>query len=77
MNRSFLIIIVIAAVIATPIGYYAMAALLNEFWSDPITMGPFPFVLSFGLVMMTAVLTIATQIHKFVYANLAEVLRNE
>ncbi len=77
VNRSFLVIIVIAAVIATPLGYYAMDALLNEVWSDPVTMGPFPFVLSFGLVMLTAVLTIATQVHKFVYANPAEVLRNE
>ncbi len=56
----------------------------NTAWSlknlhrlHPVAMDPFPFVLSFGLVIVTAVLTIATQVHNFVYANPAEVLRNE
>ena len=77
INRSFVIIIVIAAAIASPVGYFAMDALLSSIYADPVTIGPSAFLLSFAFVLVTAVLTIATQVGKLARANPAEVLRNE
>ena len=77
MNRSFVIILVIAAIIASPLGYFAMTALLTGIYDDPISVGPSSFLMSFLLVLVTAVLTISTQLRKLARANPAEVLRNE
>ncbi len=77
LNRSFVIIIVMSAVIASPLGYFAMDALLSSIYADPVPIGPSAFILSFSFVLVTAVLTISTQVRKLVHANPAEVLRNE
>ena len=77
VNLSFLVVLVIAAVIAIPLGYYAMGSLLNSVYADPVSIGPSAFVLSVVFVLATAALTIMTQVRKFVTANPAEVLRSE
>ena len=77
VNLSFLVVLVIAAVIAIPLGYYAMGSLLNSVYADPVPIGPSAFVLSVVFVLATAALTIMTQVRKFVTANPAEVLRSE
>ncbi len=77
VNRSFVIVLIIAAIISTPLGYVAMDGLLNSVYADPIPIGPSGFILSFALVLGTAVLTISSHIRKFVTANPAEVLRSE
>jgi len=77
VNRSFMIVLIIAAIISAPLGYVAMDALLNSVYADPIPIGPSGFVFSFALVLGTAALTISSHIRKFITANPAEVLRNE
>ncbi len=77
INRGFLLLVGLAAVIATPLGYVAMKMLLESVYADPVPLGIFPFILSFSFVLTTAVATIATQIYRVVYNNPAEVLRNE
>jgi len=77
INRTFVFILCIAAVIATPLGYLAMDALLGSIYANPIPIGPSPFILSFALVLATAMLTISTQVRKIASANPADVLRSE
>jgi putative ABC transport system permease protein len=77
MNTSFLIIVSISAVLAMPIGYFAMTGLLGSIYADPMPIGPSSFILSFTFVLITAMLTISTQIRKISSANPADVLRNQ
>ncbi len=77
VNRSFVVVLVLAAIISAPLGYMAMDALLNSVYADPIPIRPSGFIISFTFVLGTAALTIASHIRKFVTANPAEVLRNE
>jgi len=77
MNMGFLYVLVAAALLASPMGYFAMSFLLQSVWADPMPVGPSAFILSFTFVLLTAALTVSTQIRKFVTANPAEVLRNQ
>ena len=77
MNRSFLTVLVVAAVVSAPLGYLAMNALLHSVYSDPIPIGPLGFILAYGLVLTTAVLTVSTQVRKLTLTNPVDVLRNE
>ncbi|NQV72596.1 ABC transporter permease [bacterium] len=77
MNRSFLIILVVAGVIAAPLGYVAIGGLLNSIYADPLAMGPSAFLVSFAFVVTTAVLTISTQIRKLKRTNPTDLLRYE
>jgi putative ABC transport system permease protein len=77
VNTSFLVVLVIAAIIATPLGYIGMESLLGSIYADPVPIGPSAFILSMAFVFATATLTIASQVRKFVLANPAEVLRSE
>ena len=73
----FLVLLVIAAVVATPISYFLLNALLDSIYTYRMDVGPMAFALSYGLVFLTAILTISTQIYQLAVANPAETLRNE
>ena len=77
INRGFLLLILIAAFVATPLTYMALNALLNTVYQYHITITAMPFTLSFAMILFTAVLTISLQIYRVIVANPAEVLRNE
>ncbi len=77
INMSFLYVLIISALVASPIGYFALDALLNSVWAEPMPIGPSAFILSFSFVLVTALITVSTQIRKFVTANPAQVLRNQ
>ena len=77
LNIGFVIIVIVASIIATPLGYLGMNALLGSIYPDPVPIGPSVFLLSFGIILITALATISTQIRKISYANPADVLRND
>lgn len=77
VNLGFLIVLVIAAIIATPLGYIGMKSLLASIYADPLPIGPSAFILSIAVVLATATLTVASQVTKLVRANPAEALRSE
>jgi ABC-type antimicrobial peptide transport system permease subunit len=77
VNRGFLLIVALAAVIATPLGYFAMRMLLDSVYPDPVPLGPYPFLLSFFFVAITALFTVGSQVYRVAYNNPADVLRNE
>lgn len=77
MNRSFLLVMVVAAVVSAPLGYLAMDALLGSVYADPVPIGPLGFILAYGFVMITAIGTVSTQVRKLTLTNPVDVLRNE
>jgi len=54
-----------------------VSALLDAAADYHIVVGPLPFMVSFALVLVTATLTISTQVYKLVMVNPADVLRTE
>ena len=77
VNRSFVLILVIAAVIATPLAYLVVNGLLDSVFAYRAALGAGPFLIAYSVVFLTALVTISTQVYKVVVANPAEVLRNE
>ncbi len=77
VNRSFLLILAIAAVIATPLAYLVVNGLLDSVYAYRAALGAGPFLIAYSVVFLTALATISTQIYSVVVANPAEVLRNE
>lgn len=54
-----------------------MTGLLGSIYADPIAIGPSAFAISFAFVMVTAAMTMATQIKKLAKAQPVESLRYE
>lgn len=77
VNRSFLIILLVAGILASPLGYIFMTGLLGSIYADPIAIGPSAFAISFAFVLVTAALTMSTQIRKLAKAQPVESLRYE
>lgn len=77
VNRSFLIILLVAGVVASPLGYLFMTNLLGSIYADPLPIGPSAFALAFGCVLATAALTMSSQIRKLALAQPVDSLRSE
>lgn len=77
VNRRYLILLSIAALVATPVSYLMLTALLDEVFAYHIGVGPFSLLVSYALVFLTASLVIVMLVRKLTAANPAEVLRNE
>lgn len=77
VNRSFLLILFIAAAISTPLAYMAVDGLLDSVFAYRAPLGVGPFLIAYSVVFLTALITISTQVYKVVVANPADVLRNE
>ncbi len=76
VNRSFLVMLGVATLIATPLCYLGLRTLLALAPVD-IPLGASPFVLSNVLVFLLAVLMLSMQTNRLVKVRPAEVLRNQ
>ena len=76
-NQKFVIILLISAIIASPLSYFLLFALLDSFIDYRMTIGPTPFVIAITLTLLLAVAVIATQARKLIMVNPAELLRYE
>lgn len=77
VNRGFVILLVIASIIAAPLSYVMLNALLDSLFPYHAAIGATPLIVSFVVLVLTALLTISSQVNKVVHANPADVLRNE
>ena len=77
VNRRFLILLIVAAVIALPISYAILSMLMGEFSVYHLTLGPLPFVLAVLLISLTIMLTLSSQIYSLVTADPVKALRSE
>lgn len=77
VNRQFIWLIVIAVLVATPLGFVALNALLDDIYEYHIPIGGSPFLLAGLIFLVTALVTVSSQIYKAVVANPVDALRNE
>jgi putative ABC transport system permease protein len=75
-TREFLKWILMANLIAWPIAYFVMSKWLQDF-AYKVSIGPSVFVLSAGLALMVAVLTVSYHSLKAALANPVDSLRYE
>ncbi|MCE7995449.1 MAG: FtsX-like permease family protein [Roseivirga sp.] len=77
LSRSFLLLIVIAGLIAIPVTLYIVdSQVLNNFWQRAET-GVFETVSGLLIVLLISILTIGWQIRQAAIKNPADLLRNE
>lgn len=76
LSKSFLGLVFIALVIAMPIAYWIMQRWLHEF-SDRVAIGWSVFVVTAGVVMGIAFVTISVRVVRAAMANPVKVLKNE
>jgi len=77
LNREFLIILTIAAIIGSILGYYFMDAFLTDVFDYRTRLGPGVYILSIGIIFFTAFLTSGQKIIKAARTNPAQSLRYE
>ena len=76
MSREFILLVLIALVIATPLAYFGMSQWLQLF-SYRIDISPVPFVASGILAIAIAFVTVSMQSLKIALTNPALTLRDE
>ena len=77
VNNDFVWYLIMAGIIGAPVAYFLMNMLLNSVFELVMPMSVWPFLMAFGLVIVTAYLTISSQIFKVARDNPAETLRSE
>ncbi len=76
LSRDFLLLVLIAAVVATPLAYYAMHAWLQDFkYQTPLSW--WLFAVTVGGAMAVALLTVGLRTWSAARANPVESLKNE
>lgn len=76
LARNLLVLIIIAAVIATPIAWYAMNNWLQEF-AYHVEIGAWIFLVAGMSAVIVAMITVSTQAARSALANPTEALRSE
>ena len=76
-NRKFIIMLLIAIAIASPLSYLLLGALLDSFIDYRMDIGIAPFAIAISLIILVAAATVATQVRRLVVVNPAELLRYE
>ena len=76
-NRKFVVLLLVAAAIASPISYMLLSSLLDSFIDYRMDIGAAPFIIAISLTAVFALMTIAVQARRLVTVNPAELLRYE
>ena len=76
-NRSFAIQLIIAAILATPVSYVLITAMLDSYSAYSMSLGPATFAIAFSLILLTALITLSIPIYRLIVINPAELLRDE
>ncbi len=77
MNKEFIIILSLAAITGLLMGYYFMEAFLADVFSYHTDMGPSVYIITLGIIFLTAFLTSGQKIIKAAQINPASSLRYE
>jgi putative ABC transport system permease protein len=76
LGKNLLVLMIVAALIATPIAWYAMDGWLQEF-AYHINIGAWIFIAAGMSAIMVAMLTVSTQAARSAMANPTDALRSE
>ena len=76
-NRQFAILLIVAAVLATPLSYMLLINMLESFMQYRMPLGPVPFLIATVLTLLVALATVSSQVYRLMMVNPAELLRDE
>ncbi len=76
LSKEFLMLVIVASLLAIPVGYYFMSEWLSHF-AYRIEPEPMVFVIASGLVLLVAWLTVSARSIKAAIINPVDSLRNE
>jgi putative ABC transport system permease protein len=77
VNGNFLLLIGVAAVIASPLSYMMLNELLDSIYTYRMGVNTTPFLISFALMGVTILITLSGKILQIARVNPANILRNE
>ncbi len=77
VNREFVLLVGIAAVVAGAGGYFTMEALLDAIYTYHIDVGVWPFLAATLMILALAVLVVSGRVFRAATANPVEALRSE
>ena len=77
INREFLIILSIAALFGSILGYYFMNAFLSDVFDYYVPLGPEVYIITIGIIFLTAFITSGRKIIRSAQINPARSLRYE
>jgi len=77
LNKEFIIILAIASVFGSAIGYYFMEAFLGDVFDQHLDMGPGVFIISISAIVITVFLTSGRKIYRASQLNPADSLKYE
>ena len=77
INAPFILMLLIASVLASVAGYYTFEMLLDSIWAYHVGMGVLPFVLATVLIFLIALVTVGGRVYKISSANPVNALRYE
>ena len=75
-NKEFLVLIILAFILAIPVSYWAMSEWLSTF-AYHVNIGVLPMILGLSFTLFIAIFTISFESLKAALVNPAETLRNE
>lgn len=77
VNGNFLVLLSVAAVVASPLSYMMLNALLDSIYIYRMDVTAAPFVISYILMGITILITLSGKIVQIAKTNPAHILRNE
>jgi hypothetical protein len=77
VNGNFLFLIGVAAVIASPLSYMMLEALLDSIYTYRMDVNTTPFLISFALMGVTILITLSGKVLQIARVNPANILRSE
>ncbi|MBT1696623.1 ABC transporter permease [Fulvivirgaceae bacterium PWU4] len=77
VNGHFLVLLTVSALVATPVSYLILTAVLDSFYTYRMEIGPASFIIAYLLVIVTMLLTLLKKFVEITRMNPADILRNE
>jgi ABC-type antimicrobial peptide transport system permease subunit len=77
INKRYIVILIIASVIGSVMGYYMTDSLMGSIWAYYMPIGPSAFIISIIVLAVVAMLTVGGKVIGAAMANPATTLRDE
>jgi putative ABC transport system permease protein len=76
-SKQYFWTIVVAFLLGAPAGAFLITQMINAIYPDPKETTALPFILAMGIVLLTTVVTVASQVTKATSVNPVQTLRSE
>lgn len=76
VNKGFMWVIIISSIIGIPISYFLSKAVIESIFSYHAPLNAIPYTITAFILIITALITVSSQIMKAISVNPAEKLRN-